>query len=84
MALPVSFYIPGVEVVADGGDGHQAPPERLHERPREVGVAPVLLVLQIRSPSDVIECFNKELILIDPIQGGSSARGIGYVDISSV
>ena len=36
---------PGVKVVADGGDGHQAPPERLHERPREVGVAAVLLVL---------------------------------------
>ena len=41
----------GVEVVADGSDGHQAPPERLHERPREVGVTTVLLVLQIWSSS---------------------------------
>ena len=37
---------PRVEVVADGGDGHEAPPERLDECPREVGIASVRLVLK--------------------------------------
>ena len=37
---------PRVEVVADGCDGHQAPPERLDEGPREIRIAAVGFVLK--------------------------------------